>query len=59
MKFEYKSVWSNSENQPESFLNSLGYDGWELIAIDAIVGGGSTYIFKRVLEPVGDIIPSP
>lgn len=49
IKYEYKSMWS-SVSQPESELNLMGSEGWELVGFSyGIPGSGTLYIFKRPL----------
>jgi len=40
----------------EDVLNLMGGDGWELVGIDQVPGGGPQYIFKRSLAAAE---PSP
>jgi hypothetical protein len=57
MIYEYKIIYGESmDYQTEKKLNSLGSDGWELVAVQTSISGGymtpnstsNSYILKRV-----------
>jgi hypothetical protein len=48
-KWKYMSYQASSTGPTDQEMNKLGWEGWELVAVDAGENRATRYIFKRKL----------
>jgi hypothetical protein len=48
-KWEYMSYQASSTGPADQEMNKLGWEGWELVAVDAGENRAPRYVFKRKL----------